>query len=242
MGAVVSGFLTELQHWSLKAPLFQAYLEMNYKEAVIAAVKYGETVPVLVNGKQVKISVAEKPKASPSQAKTSIRKKPRITKKVAPSTRKHPTTSTAATKTSRMIAGKKEKSKKPLGTKESKPGKTSDTADPSEESESKELQSSPESGMAAGEGGLAEPSGAAGGDDGVTEPAKAGEAQCKAAGNAAPLPDKAARVLQAAPVGSDGQKEALRDGEASEVTVKSEEAAELGSKVSAMGLRPGAAS
>ncbi|XP_042750455.1 uncharacterized protein LOC122193659 isoform X2 [Lagopus leucura] len=218
MGAVVSGFLTELQHWSLKAPLFQAYLEMNYKEAVIAAVKYGETVPVLVNGKQVKISVAEKPKASPSQAKTSIRKKPRITKKVAPSTRKHPTTSTAATKTSRMIAGKKEKSKKPLGTKESKPGKTSDTADPSEESESKELQSSPESGMAAGEGGLAEPSGAAGGDDGVTEPAKAGEAQCKAAGNAAPLP------------------------EASEVTVKSEEAAELGSKVSAMGLRPGAAS
>lgn len=67
MGAVVSGFLTELQHWRLKAPLFQAYLEMNYKEAVIAAVKYGETVPVLVNGKQVKISVAEKPKASPSQ-------------------------------------------------------------------------------------------------------------------------------------------------------------------------------
>lgn len=48
-------------------PLFQAYLEMNYKEAVIAAVKYGETAPVLVNGKQVKISVAEKPKASPSQ-------------------------------------------------------------------------------------------------------------------------------------------------------------------------------
>uniref|UniRef100_A0A8V0ZDY0 RRM domain-containing protein n=1 Tax=Gallus gallus TaxID=9031 RepID=A0A8V0ZDY0_CHICK len=51
----------------LIVPLFQAYLEMNYKEAVIAAVKYGETAPVLVNGKQVKISVAEKPKASPSQ-------------------------------------------------------------------------------------------------------------------------------------------------------------------------------
>uniref|UniRef100_A0A8B9USL2 RRM domain-containing protein n=1 Tax=Anas zonorhyncha TaxID=75864 RepID=A0A8B9USL2_9AVES len=45
----------------------EAYLEMNYKEAVIAAVKYGETVPVLVNGKRVKISVAEKPKASPGQ-------------------------------------------------------------------------------------------------------------------------------------------------------------------------------
>lgn len=40
---------------------------MNYKEAVIAAVKYGETVPVLVNGKRVKISVAEKPKASAGQ-------------------------------------------------------------------------------------------------------------------------------------------------------------------------------
>uniref|UniRef100_A0A8V0Z6I0 RRM domain-containing protein n=1 Tax=Gallus gallus TaxID=9031 RepID=A0A8V0Z6I0_CHICK len=73
----------------LKVPLFQAYLEMNYKEAVIAAVKYGETAPVLVNGKQVKISVAEKPKASPS---------------------------------------KKEKTKKPVGTKEGKPKMTSDTA------------------------------------------------------------------------------------------------------------------
>ncbi|NXE55645.1 ZN638 protein, partial [Casuarius casuarius] len=41
----------------------EAFLEMNYKEAVIAAVKYGETVPVLVNGKRVKISIAEKPKA-----------------------------------------------------------------------------------------------------------------------------------------------------------------------------------
>ncbi|NXL38593.1 ZN638 protein, partial [Glaucidium brasilianum] len=42
----------------------EAFLEMNYKEAVIAAVKYSETVPVLVNGKRVKISIAEKPKAS----------------------------------------------------------------------------------------------------------------------------------------------------------------------------------
>ncbi|NXU77076.1 ZN638 protein, partial [Oreotrochilus melanogaster] len=39
-----------------------AFLEMNYKEAVIAAVKYGKTTPVLINGKRVKISVAEKPK------------------------------------------------------------------------------------------------------------------------------------------------------------------------------------
>lgn len=42
---------------------------MNYKEAVIAAVKYGETVPVLVNGKRVKISVAEKPRAPPGQVR-----------------------------------------------------------------------------------------------------------------------------------------------------------------------------
>ncbi|NWV01214.1 ZN638 protein, partial [Upupa epops] len=42
----------------------EAFLEMNYKEAVIAAVKYGEMVPVMVNRKRVKISIAEKPKAS----------------------------------------------------------------------------------------------------------------------------------------------------------------------------------
>ncbi|NXD31425.1 ZN638 protein, partial [Spelaeornis formosus] len=39
----------------------EAYLEMNYKEAVIAAVKFGETAPVLLNGKRVRISVAERP-------------------------------------------------------------------------------------------------------------------------------------------------------------------------------------
>lgn len=42
------------------------YLEMNYKEEVIAAVKYGVTLLVPVNGKQVKISITEKPKASMS--------------------------------------------------------------------------------------------------------------------------------------------------------------------------------
>lgn len=40
---------------------------MNYKEAVIAAVKYNETSPVLINGKRVKISMAEKPKAASTQ-------------------------------------------------------------------------------------------------------------------------------------------------------------------------------
>ncbi|XP_031444544.1 zinc finger protein 638 [Phasianus colchicus] len=208
----------------------KAYLEMNYKEAVIAAVKYGETVPVLVNGKQVKISVAEKPKASPSQAKTSVKKKTRTIKKVAPSTRKHPTTSTTSSKTTKTIAGKKEKTKKPVGTKESKAKTTSDTADQSEENESKDLQSSPESEMEIEEGELVEPGSPAEGDDGVTEPTKAGEAQSEAVGNPAPLPEKAAQVLQEVPLGSDGQKEALIDGEASAVTVKSEEAAELGSK------------
>ncbi|KAM6440205.1 zinc finger protein 638 isoform 1-T2 [Liasis olivaceus] len=52
----------------------EAYLEMNYKEAVIAAVKYSETVPVLVNGKHVKISVAEKPRAASSQSKGNEKK------------------------------------------------------------------------------------------------------------------------------------------------------------------------
>ncbi|NXF41490.1 ZN638 protein, partial [Nyctibius bracteatus] len=42
----------------------EAFLEMSYREAVIAAVKYSKTVPVLVNGRRVKISVAEKPKAA----------------------------------------------------------------------------------------------------------------------------------------------------------------------------------
>lgn len=60
--------------------------------------------------------------------------------------------------------------------------------DQSEENESKDLQSSPESGVGAEEGELVEASSAAEGDDGVTEPTKAGEAQSKAVGNPAPLP------------------------------------------------------
>uniref|UniRef100_A0A8C8RT16 Zinc finger protein 638 n=1 Tax=Pelusios castaneus TaxID=367368 RepID=A0A8C8RT16_9SAUR len=66
----------------------EAFLEMNYKEAVIAAVKYGETVPVLVNGKRVKISVAEKPKAPPGQVKVSQKKTTQNVKKPALSTKK----------------------------------------------------------------------------------------------------------------------------------------------------------
>ncbi|XP_009319174.1 PREDICTED: zinc finger protein 638 [Pygoscelis adeliae] len=81
----------------------EAFLEMNYKEAVIAAVKYSETVPVLVNGKRVKISVAEKPKASPGQAKMNIKKRAQNIKKVAPSTKKDQNTTT---KTAKSITAK----------------------------------------------------------------------------------------------------------------------------------------
>ncbi|XP_039189741.1 zinc finger protein 638 isoform X2 [Crotalus tigris] len=52
----------------------EAYLEMNYKEAVIAAVKFNETSPVLINGKRVKISVAEKPKVASTQSKGNEKK------------------------------------------------------------------------------------------------------------------------------------------------------------------------
>ncbi|KAK2523438.1 hypothetical protein Q9966_012092 [Columba livia] len=76
----------------------EAFLEMNYKEAVIAAVKYGETVPVLVNGKRVKISVAEKPKESPGPAKAVTKKRAQTPKKAAPSTKKHRPPSSKTTK------------------------------------------------------------------------------------------------------------------------------------------------
>lgn len=36
---------------------------MNYKEAAIAAIKYSNTVPVVINRRRVKISIAEKPPA-----------------------------------------------------------------------------------------------------------------------------------------------------------------------------------
>nr|XP_034959571.1 zinc finger protein 638 isoform X2 [Zootoca vivipara] len=59
----------------------EAFLEMNYKEAVTAAVKYGETTPVLVNGRRVKISVAEKSKVDPSLIKGNEKKPSQSTKK-----------------------------------------------------------------------------------------------------------------------------------------------------------------
>ncbi|XP_033016997.1 zinc finger protein 638 isoform X2 [Lacerta agilis] len=59
----------------------EAFLEMNYKEAVTAAVKYGETAPVLVNGRRVKISVAEKSKVDPSLNKGNEKKPSQSIKK-----------------------------------------------------------------------------------------------------------------------------------------------------------------
>uniref|UniRef100_K7FXB7 Zinc finger protein 638 n=2 Tax=Pelodiscus sinensis TaxID=13735 RepID=K7FXB7_PELSI len=56
----------------------EAFLEMNYKEAVVAAVKYGETAPVLVNGKRVK----------KLQVKVSVKKMTQSIKKAALSTKK----------------------------------------------------------------------------------------------------------------------------------------------------------
>ncbi|XP_013915093.1 PREDICTED: zinc finger protein 638-like, partial [Thamnophis sirtalis] len=66
----------------------EAYLEMNYKEAVIAAVKYNETCPVLINGRRVKISVAEKPKAPSIQSKGNEKKVLQNTKDSAPNNKK----------------------------------------------------------------------------------------------------------------------------------------------------------
>ncbi|XP_053258195.1 zinc finger protein 638 isoform X2 [Podarcis raffonei] len=64
----------------------EAFLEMNYKEAVTAAVKYGETTPVLVNGRRVKISVAEKSKVDPSLIKGNEKKPSQSIKKTPPGT------------------------------------------------------------------------------------------------------------------------------------------------------------
>ncbi|XP_005062494.1 PREDICTED: zinc finger protein 638-like [Ficedula albicollis] len=65
----------------------EAYLEMNYKEAVIAAVKFGETAPVLLNGKRVRISVAERPRAAAAQVKKTVKKKVLNPKKTPTSTK-----------------------------------------------------------------------------------------------------------------------------------------------------------
>nr|XP_047901609.1 zinc finger protein 638 [Anser cygnoides] len=204
----------------------EAYLEMNYKEAVIAAVKYGETVPVLVNGKRVKISIAEKPKVSPGQAKMNIKKRTRIVKKVAPSTKKHQNTTT---KTTKSVTGKKEKTKKSVVTRDSKIKKTSTTAANSVENKSEDLQISTEAEMEAGEVELSNPKSVTEADK-VTEPVKMVETPSKGTDNPASLQEKLAEIPQVAAVDLDEIKEALIDQEATVVTVKSEESTEPMSK------------
>ncbi|XP_073199146.1 zinc finger protein 638 isoform X9 [Lepidochelys kempii] len=154
------------------APYNRAFLEMNYKEAVIAAVKYGETVPVLVNGKRVKISVAEKPKAPPGQVKVSLKKAPQNIKKAALSTKKDGNSTTTkktksatpaasagkltkaghtATKAVKLV-GKHEVTKKLVVQTDSKTKKTSTTSakpnekkriDPKKSAESKKKDAKP---------------------------------------------------------------------------------------------------
>ncbi|KAG8134224.1 hypothetical protein E2320_007348, partial [Naja naja] len=130
----------------------EAYLEMNYKEAVIAAVKYNETSPVLINGKRVKISVAEKPKAekpkvASTQSKGNEKKVPQNTKDSALNNKKEQvpcvvkkTTSLSSTsKTDTKKPGKVVKSgetkvatkpRKPTDGKKPGPVKENDAANP----------------------------------------------------------------------------------------------------------------
>ncbi|XP_058048461.1 zinc finger protein 638 isoform X2 [Ahaetulla prasina] len=90
----------------------EAYLEMNYKEAVIAAVKYNETSPVLINGKRVKISVAEKPKAASTQSKGNEKKVAQNIKDSAPNNKKEQITSVVK-KTASLSSASKTDTKKP---------------------------------------------------------------------------------------------------------------------------------
>ncbi|KAM4672690.1 zinc finger protein 638 isoform 3-T3 [Amazona ochrocephala] len=192
----------------------EAFLEMNYKEAVIAAVKYGETVPVLVNGKRVKISIAEKPRAPPGQAKKIIKKRAQNVKKAAPSTKKDPN---AATKKS--IAGKKEKTKKSALTGESKTKKPSNTA---AKSPDEDAQVPVEAEMEAEETQLSEPKTIAEGD-GDPEPGKPAETQAKGATSPAALLDKLSQMPQVAAVDLNELNKALIGQEATVMAIKSEE-------------------
>nr|XP_031360504.1 zinc finger protein 638 [Lonchura striata domestica] len=90
----------------------QAYLEMNYKEAVIAAVKFAETAPVLLNGKRVRVCVAER-----APVKKTVKKRVLNPKKTPASTKKIPSSST---KSPKALPGKKEKVKKIPGEKKVK--------------------------------------------------------------------------------------------------------------------------
>ncbi|XP_074948387.1 zinc finger protein 638 isoform X1 [Phalacrocorax aristotelis] len=198
----------------------EAFLEMNYKEAVIAAVKYGETVPVLVNGKRVKISVAEKPKTPPGQAKMNIKKRAQNIKKVAKKDQ------TATTKTAKSITGKKERTKKLTMTGDGKIKKTSNTA---AKSIGVDIQVTTEAEMEVGETEASDPENVTEGDR-VTEPVKTVEAQSKAVTNSLPVLEKLAQVPQVAVADLDEFHETLIDQGATIVTSKSEESTEPAGK------------
>ncbi|XP_056201250.1 zinc finger protein 638 isoform X3 [Falco biarmicus] len=206
----------------------EAFLEMNYKEAVIAAVKYGETVPVLVNGKRVKISVAEKPKASPGQAKMNVKKRALNIKKVAPSTKKDQNT---ITKTTKSITGKKERTKKSVMMGDSKIKKTSNSA---VKSVDEDLQTTTEVETEVGETKLLDLKTITEGDsvtEPVTEPEKPAETQSKGVTSPAPVLEKLAQMPQVVALGLDEFNEAsLIDQEALITTTKSEESTEPASK------------
>ncbi|KAM9580226.1 zinc finger protein 638 isoform 3-T3 [Guaruba guarouba] len=197
----------------------EAFLEMNYKEAVIAAVKYGETVPVLVNGKRVKISVAEKPRAPPAQAKKVIKKRAQNVKKAAPGTKKDPNATTK-----KSVAGKKERTKKSALTGESRTKKTSNTA---AKSLDEDVQVPVEAEMEAEETKLSEPKTVTEGD-GDPEPGKPAETQAKGAASPAALLDKLSQVPQVAAVDLNELNKALIGQEATIMTIKSEEPTDLG--------------
>ncbi|KAJ6658549.1 hypothetical protein lerEdw1_019937 [Lerista edwardsae] len=122
----------------------EAFLEMNYKEAATAAIKYSCTVPVVINRRRVKISLAERPSALLSQNKgngkmitKTVKKPPLSTKKeqtnsaetmtkpTAPAT---PTPNTAKTTIKKPGEPPKEMEKEPVGAK--KPGATKAPAEP----------------------------------------------------------------------------------------------------------------
>ncbi|XP_029450299.1 zinc finger protein 638 isoform X2 [Rhinatrema bivittatum] len=48
----------------------EAYLETNYKEAAVAAVKFSQTVPVLINRKRVKLRIAKQLKSAEQERKS----------------------------------------------------------------------------------------------------------------------------------------------------------------------------
>ncbi|XP_032541331.1 zinc finger protein 638 [Chiroxiphia lanceolata] len=148
----------------------EAYLEMNYKEAVIAAVKFGETQPVLLNGKRIRISVAEKPRAPPGQVKKTIKKRVLTVKKTSASTKKVPTTST---KTPKPLTGKKEKLKKSAVPGERKVKKAPSAA---EQAEDGDPEPSAEPGVGAEGAEPSDPKGVTEGD-GIPEPAMPMESQ-----------------------------------------------------------------